>query len=162
MKKISQRIDWLISWQGRITCLLIIPLLFIVCFEVFMRYGLNKPTIYGFELTSIFYALHFFLGLSFMDYYDGHVKVDVFVARLPARPRKTVKIIAYLVLSLPICFGYILGTGRFALQSTIDMERSWTSWAPYIWPFKILICLSFVLLFLQELSNLIKTGTQTE
>lgn len=155
--KISSGIDWIIEKQGNVTSLLIIPLLFVVIFEVLMRYGFNRPTIWAFEVTMFIYGMHYMFGLSYTDYFDGHVKVDIFVNRLPLKARLTVKLLTFLIISLPVTLGVVIWTIFFGITSTLEMEKNWTSWAPYIWPYKDLMALGFLLLFLQGISGLLKT-----
>ena len=158
--KISGGIDWIVEKQGNIASLLIMPLLFVVVFEVFMRYGFNKPTIWCFEVSMFIYGMHYMFGLSYMDHYDGHVKVDIFTARLPLKTRLIIKILTHLIISLPVVLGILIWTTFFGITSTGYMEKNWTSWAPYIWPFKDLMALGFLFLFLQDISNLLKTIKQ--
>jgi TRAP-type mannitol/chloroaromatic compound transport system permease small subunit len=155
--KISGGIDWLIQKQGNIASLLIMPLLFVVVYEVFMRYGFNRPTIWGFEVTMFIYGMHYMFGLSYMDYHEGHVKVDVFVTRLPLKAQLIIKILVHCIISLPVLTGLIIWTTLFGISSTQYLEKNWTSWAPYIWPYKDLMALGFLFLFLQDISNLLKT-----
>lgn len=162
MEKISRRIDNFIKAEGNLTSHLIIPLLFVVVYEVFNRYVLNAPTVWAFEVTMFIYGMHYMFGISYMDHFDGHVKVDVFVARLPFKARKAVKIFSFLVISLPVTLGVFWWTALFAYQSTIDLEVNWTSFAPPIWPFKIVVSVGFLLLFIQGISNLLKTINQSE
>ncbi len=162
MEKVSRGIDNFVGWEGNLTSHLIIPLLFVVVFEVFNRYILNAPTVWAFEVTMFIYGLHYMFGLTYMDLYDGHVKVDVFVNRLPFKPRKVIKIFTFLVISLPVTLGVLVWTALFAYQSTMDLEVNWTSFAPPIWPFKICVALGFLLLFLQGISNLLKTINESE
>jgi TRAP-type mannitol/chloroaromatic compound transport system permease small subunit len=67
---------------GTVTSLLIVPLLFIVLYEVVMRYAFNAPTTWGFEATTFAYGMHYMLGLSYMENVQGHVRVDIFTSRM--------------------------------------------------------------------------------
>ncbi|HPQ42678.1 MAG TPA: TRAP transporter small permease subunit [Syntrophales bacterium] len=158
--RISGGIDWLVEKQGNIASLLIIPLLFVVVYEVFMRYGFNRPTIWGFEVTMFIYGMHYMFGLSYMDHYDGHVKVDVFVTRMPLKTQLIIKILNHLIISLPVLIGLLIWTTLFGITSTGYLEKNWTSWAPYIWPYKDLMALGVFFLLLQDVSNLLKTIRQ--
>jgi len=155
---VPKGIDNVIDWQGRITSFLVMPLVFVVVFEVFMRYVVNRPTIWAFEVTMFIYGLHYMFGLAYMDFYDGHVKVDVFVTRfLSTKSRLIVKIISFFIISLPVTLGIFWWCMKFGWTSTVTMEKNWTSWAPYIWPYKDLMALGFLFLLLQGISNLLKT-----
>lgn len=136
--------------------LLMLPMLFVAVYEVFMRYVFNAPTIWGFELTIIIYGIHFILGYSYTDAYDGHVRVDVFSNRLRPRNKAILEIITLLVIFFPFMTLMTIFAAKFALLSTSMRELASTSWAPPIWPVKLLMFVGFVLLWLQGLSNLLR------
>jgi TRAP-type mannitol/chloroaromatic compound transport system permease small subunit len=127
-----------------------------VLFEVIMRYVFNAPTIWGFEATTFLYGIHFMLGLSFMERYGGHVRVDVLTSRLSEKTQAIMGIITYAVIFLPVYFLMTLGAIRFAYVSTASGELNSTSWAPPIWPIKIIMALSFLFLLLQGIATLLK------
>ncbi len=41
------------------------------------RYFFNSPTIWGLELTTFIYGVHFVMGFGYTEKYDGHVSVDI-------------------------------------------------------------------------------------
>jgi TRAP-type C4-dicarboxylate transport system permease small subunit len=47
LNAITKTIDVLVEKQGQLTSFLIVPLLFIVLYEVLMRYAFNAPTVPG-------------------------------------------------------------------------------------------------------------------
>lgn len=55
---------------------------FAVCFEVLMRYFLNRPTTWTIEITQNILVWVTFLGTAWLLRRDGHVKIDFLVARL--------------------------------------------------------------------------------
>jgi len=135
--------------------LLMLPMLFVAVYEVFMRYAFNAPTSWGFELTIFIYGLHFILGYSFTDSHNGHVRVDIFSARLSARPRAILEIVTLLVIFFPFMTLMTIFAGKFAFYSASMKELASSSWAPPIWPIKIMMCVGFLFLWLQGLGNLL-------
>ena len=156
LNSIIKSIDALIDRQGKISSFLIYPLLLIVIYEVIMRYVFNSPTVWGFEATTFAYGLHFMLGLSFMERYGGHVRVDVITGRLSERTQAVIAVVTYLLIFVPVYTCMTLGAIKFAYTSTAMGELNSTSWAPPIWPFKILMALSFFFLLLQGLATILK------
>jgi TRAP-type mannitol/chloroaromatic compound transport system permease small subunit len=149
-------IDFLVEKQGQLTSFLIVPLLFIVLYEVAMRYAFNAPTVWGFEATAFAYGMHYMLGLSYMENAQGHVRVDIVTSRLPVKVQAVVMIIGYLLIFMPV-FGLMTwGAIKFAHTATITNELNSTSWAPRIWPYKIVMALSFLLLTIQGLATMLK------
>lgn len=156
LNAITKGIDFLIEKQGQLTSFLIVPLLFIVLYEVLMRYAFNAPTVWGFEATAFAYGMHYMLGLSFMENAEGHVRVDIVTGRLPRRVQAVVMIVGYLIIFLPVYGLMTWGAIKFAHTATITNELNSTSWAPRIWPYKIVMAVSFLFLVLQGLSTMLK------
>jgi len=149
-------IDTLIEKQGRLTSFLIVPLLFIVLYEVMMRYAFNAPTIWGFEATMFVYGMHYMLGLSFMENAQGHVRVDIVTNLLPKKVQAMVMIVGYLVIFMPVYGLMTWGATKFAYTATVSNELNSTSWAPPVWPYKIVMALSFLFLLIQGLATVLK------
>ena len=140
---------------GEWSSLLILPMLFVAVYEVFMRYVFNAPTIWGFELTIFIYGVHFILGYSFTDAHEGHVRVDIFSARLKPKKRAILEIFTLLVIFFPFMMLMTVFAAKFAFLSTSMGELASTSWAPPIWPIKILMVIGFLLLWLQGAGHLL-------
>ena len=156
MDTIAKLIDQLNEGIGKLNAMLILPLVAVVFYEVIMRYAFNSPTVWGFEMTVFIYGVHFMLGLAITENRSGHVQVDVLVNAFPKKVRAAIGILTSLVIFLPVwsCMAYY--AVDFAATSTSHLEVNSTSWAPAIWPYKVLMALGFVLLFLQGISTLIK------
>jgi len=154
--KISRGIDAFTTKQGEVTSMLIIPLLVVVLYEVLMRYGLNKPTTWGFEVTAFLYGMHYMFGVSYTDVKNGHVRVDIFTSLAPKKVQAMISALTTLVLFLPVMICMTIWSGKFAWYSIQGLERNSTSWAPVIYPYKSIMALCFLFLLLQGISNLIK------
>ncbi|HKJ65709.1 MAG TPA: TRAP transporter small permease subunit [Desulfopila sp.] len=154
--KLADGIDRLNLWQGKITSMLIIPLLLVVLYEVFMRYGFNSPTIWGFEATAFLYGMHYMFGLAYTDVKKGHVQVDIFTSLAPKKVQAAISALTTLVFFLPVMTCMTIWSTKFAIYSVQGLEKNSTSWAPPIYPFKLIMALCFFLLLLQGVSNLIR------
>ena len=153
---IDRAIDTLNEKIGFYASYLILPLSGVVVYEVFMRYGLNAPTSWAFELTVFLYGLHYSFALSYAHKHNTHVSIDVFEARLPARGRTILRIITNLVLFLPTVGLLTFYTSTLAITSWQQWEHASSSWAPAVYPFKTLMAIGFFLFFLQGLAKLIQ------
>jgi len=156
MNIISRAIDTFNIKEGEVTSLLVIPLLLIVIYEVFMRYAFNAPTIWGFEATTFLYGIHYMFGLAYTDVQDGHVRVDILTARLPHKAQAIIGIITICILFMPVMTCMTIWSFKYAATSFSFREVNSTSWAPPIWPLKIIMALTFLFLLLQGISNLLK------
>ncbi len=155
MLAIEQSINGLNEKVGYFTSFLSIPLILIVAYEVVMRYAFNAPTVWAFEATTLIYGMHFMLGFAYTHKHDGHVAIDVFESRLPKRPRTILRIIVNLVVFTPTVGLLAVWSVIYAATSWQNWERASTSWAPPLYPFKTVMAIGFVLLFLQGISKLI-------
>ena len=156
LSEISRAIDAFNDKEGEITSMLIYPLLVIVIYEVFMRYVFNAPTSWGFEATTFLYGVHYMFGLAYTDVHDGHVKVDIFTSIMSKRNQAIIGIITNCVIFLPVFTCMAIWAVKFAASSAMTFERNSTSWAPAIWPFKIIMALTCIFLLAQGVSNLFK------
>lgn len=154
--KISDGIDWFNLWQGKITSMLIIPLLVVVLYEVLMRYAFNSPTVWGFEATAFLYGMHYMFGLAYTDVTKGHVRVDIFTSLAPEKVRRVISALTTMVFFLPVMIAMTIASTKYASYAVTELERNSTSWAPPIWPFKIIMAFCFFILLLQGISNLIR------
>ena len=156
LESVSDRIEWFSRKEGEITSFLVYPLLFIVIYEVFMRYVFNAPTTWGFEATTFLYGLHYMFGFAYTDVHDSHVKVDIFTSYLSEKWQAILGIATNVVFFMPVMFFMTIWAFKYAYTSTMGLEVNSTSWAPPIWPLKILMACCFLVLFCQGIANLIK------
>lgn len=153
--KVSNAIDTFNIKQGEFSALLALPLLLVVVYEVVMRYAFNAPTTWGFEATTFLYGIHYMLGLAYCDVLGGHVKVDIFTARLPQKPQGVIGIATNLAFFMPVMVLMTIASWKYALTSIAGRELNATSWAPPIYPIKTLMAIAFSFLLIQGFSNLI-------
>jgi TRAP-type mannitol/chloroaromatic compound transport system permease small subunit len=150
LEPLINSLEKLIRKQGDITSFLVYPLLLFVIYEVFMRYIFNAPTTWGFEATT------FLFGLSYADVHGAHVKVDIFTSLASEKVQAVLSIVTNLVLFMPVMICLTIWGIKYAYASTLGLELNSTSWAPPIWPLKILMALCLVFLLIQGVANLLK------
>ena len=141
---------------GRLSALLILPMVGVVVYEVIMRYVFAAPTSWGFETTTFIYGIHYIFGLSYTQLHNGHVSIDIFEARLATRKRAILSVITNLVIFFPTFACMTIFSWVYAFDSWQNWERQSTSWAPPVYPFKTLMAIGFTLLFIQMFAKLIQ------
>lgn len=152
---VEKSINSLNEKVGFFTSFLAIPLIVVVAYEVVMRYIFNAPTVWAFETTTFIYGVHYMLGIAYTHKHDGHVAIDVFEARLPQRARTVLRVIVNLILFMPTVGLLSVWSVIYAATSWQNWERASTSWAPPLYPFKTVMAIGFILLFLQGVAKLI-------
>lgn len=163
MKKIlkfAAAVDRMSTFIGSQTSLLIIPMVAALVYEVVARYVFHRPTIWSYDATYMLYGIHYLLGTAITLKLKGHIRIDLFYGRFPAKWRVLVDLIEYVFLFAPVVGVLIYYGYQSALESFLSGERSCsTSWAPALWPLKAIITLSFALLFAQGLAELCRAIT---
>ena len=78
-------VDRLNGRVGQVTSYLILGIIAITIWEVFWRYGFNRPTIWVHETSEHLFAIFFLLGGAYTLSQGGHVRVDVLTTKLSAK-----------------------------------------------------------------------------
>jgi C4-dicarboxylate transporter DctQ subunit len=65
--------------------------------QVVMRYAFNSGFSWAVELTSVFFAVMIFVGISYGVRIGAHIGVDALVKKLPAGPRRAASIVVVLL-----------------------------------------------------------------
>jgi TRAP-type mannitol/chloroaromatic compound transport system permease small subunit len=151
-------IDRFTLWTGHAFALLVVPLVVANTVEVFMRYVLNRPTDWAIQATVMSYGSLFMLGAAYALQKGAHVRTDMFWEKFSDRTKGIIDAIAYAVLFLPsmaiLCY---LSLDEFVYAWSIDERSTMTAWQPPLWPFRAVVPLTAALLFVQGISELMKS-----
>jgi TRAP-type mannitol/chloroaromatic compound transport system permease small subunit len=157
MRRAVRWIEALTEGVGGVAALLVIPLVLATCWEVFSRYVLGAPTIWGFELGYTLMGMHFLLGGAITLKRQAHVRIDLIYARLSPAGRAWIDLILYVCFVLPAIALLCERFWEYTTAAYAGGERSgMSSWNPPVWPFRTVILLSFALLGLQVLAECLK------
>jgi TRAP-type mannitol/chloroaromatic compound transport system permease small subunit len=151
-------IDKFTDTTGTWVAWLNLPLVGIVSYEVILRYALNQPTIWSFDLTYMLYGTIFMLGSAYALHKGAHIRTDFFFEKWSIRTKGVIDSVAYLAFFFPSIFVFLLvswGEGWYAF--TINEESEQTPWRPYLWPYKMVVPLTCLLLLIQGVSEVIKS-----
>lgn len=148
------------EYVGRFSSYLIMILVVVVCYDVFMRYLFNKPTLWAFDTALHLYSIAFLVGGCWVLKIKAHIKVDVLYNLFPLRMRATINVIFYLFLFFPLCYFLVKHGAVFAYTSfkISEVSRSSPLHEP-VWPLKTFIPIAFVLLWLQGIVEFIRDVT---
>ena len=155
MQKGLHVIDVINEWMGRTAGWLLIPLSFLVLFDVILRYVLNMATIWVWDVGVQIQAAIVALGGGYALLHKGHVSVDILVSKLPTRKRALLDAIMYIFLVGGIAI--LLWRLSISAQYALSIKEHWTStWAPVVYPLKVLIVVGVGALLLQAIANWIR------
>ena len=156
LRNLCRAVDTLNSWVGRVVAWVALLLVLVVFVDVCMRYMFNTSFVFIQEMEWHLFGFIFLVGAGYTLLHDGHVRVDIITSRFPPRIQAIITIAGYLLIFMPVYALMTWGAIKFAHTATITNELNSTSWAPRIWPYKIMMALSFLLLVLQGLSTMLK------
>ena len=151
-------LDKLTLWTAWAFAVLVVPLVLANTIEVFMRYVLGRPTVWAMETTVMTYGSLFMLGAAYALQKGAHVRTDMFWEKFSDRTKGVVDSVAYVLLFLPsmavLCY---LSFDDMVYSWSIGERSNLTPWQPILWPFRAVVPLSAALLFLQGISELLKS-----
>ena len=167
LKRYMHAVEKVNIFFGRLMVFLLILTIFIISYEVVMRYAFNRPTNWAHEsMTLLLGILYVALG-GFCHYYRAHVRVDVLWSALPERGRAILDVFTAVFFFIYIAaFTYaawtfywssqtMYGGGEF-LGIPLRGEMSMTDWRPPLYCVKFMIPLAGLLLFLQGVNWFIR------
>jgi TRAP-type mannitol/chloroaromatic compound transport system permease small subunit len=155
---VIKTIDKFTEWTGYLFALLIIPLMFANVIEVVMRYVFNNPTIWALDVTTMSYGAQFMLGCAYALLKGAHVRTDMLWEKFSERKKGVIDSCAYILFFLPsMGILFFLSIDDFWYAWGINERLNSGAWAPIIWPLKGVIPLTALLLFIQGISELMKS-----
>jgi TRAP-type mannitol/chloroaromatic compound transport system permease small subunit len=151
-------IDRITTWAGYAFTLLVIPLILANVIEVFMRYVMNQPTSWALEVTTMSFGAMFMLGAAWALLKGAHVRTDMLWERFSDRTKGIIDSIAYVVFFLPtMAVLFYMSFDDFLYAWSINERSTYGAWRPIIWPLRGVIPLTALLLFVQGISELLKS-----
>jgi len=157
MTKLLHFADALSAWTGKAFAWCIVVLTFATCYEVFVRYVLNSPTVWAFDMSVQMYGSLFMMAGAYALSQDAHVRGDVIYRLLPTRWQGGIDLVLYIVFFMPGVFALTWYGYGFAADSWFYKEVSWSSPSRIqIYFFKTLIPVSGALLLIQGLAEIIR------
>jgi TRAP-type mannitol/chloroaromatic compound transport system permease small subunit len=156
--RIVRAIDRFTDTTGTWVAWLNVPLVLAVSYEVVARYAFDAPTIWSFDVTYMLYGTIFMLGAAYALHKGAHIRTDFFFEKWSIRTRGVIDSIAYLLFFFPslAVFLYVsAGEGWYAFSIGETSEQ--TPWRPILWPFKMVVPLTCLLLMIQGVSETIKS-----
>ncbi len=147
-------IESLSIWVGRAFgwCILILTLS--VSYEVFVRYVLNAPTVWAFDMMVQMYGALFLMAGPYALAQDSHVRADVVYRLLPIRWQARIDFTLYLLFFFPGMLALFWFGWEIAADSWRYEEVSWNSPARIqVYFFKTLIPIAGALLIIQGIAE---------
>jgi TRAP-type mannitol/chloroaromatic compound transport system permease small subunit len=139
---LSKSIGHAFSW-----CVLILTAS--TCFEVFMRYVLNSPTAWAFDMSYMMYGALFMMSGAYAVSRNSHVRGDFIYRKWSNRTQAKVDLTLYLIFFFPAIFAMVYTGSQYGFESMRILESSVNSPAGVpVWPLKMVIFVTGVTLLI--------------
>jgi len=157
MLRYIQLADRVSAWFGKAFAWAILVMTFGTGYEVFVRYILNKPTSWAFDVSFIMYGTLFMMAGAYTLSRDGHVRGDFIYRMWKPRTQAKVELVLYFLFFFPGVTALVLAGWKFASRSWRFLEVSINSPADVpVFQFKSVIVAAGLLLFFQGIAQVFR------
>ncbi len=157
VQKVLLTIDGISTRIGKACAWLMVVLTAVVCYDAFMRYALNKPTLWGFDVSYMIYGTVFMMCGAYTLAQNGHVRGDFLYGSMRPRTQAWFDLVLYVLFFIPgilaLCYAGVL----YAEESWALREHSsLSSDGPPLYHFKTVIPIAGALLMMQGLAEIVR------
>jgi TRAP-type mannitol/chloroaromatic compound transport system permease small subunit len=158
MRSFIRFADTLSASMGKAFSWCIVVLMGGTCYEVFMAYVLNAPTLWNFDFSLQMYGAIFMMAGAYTLSTEAHVRGDVIYRLFPTRVQGSIDLIWYFIFFFPGVFALAFYGYDYAAQAWKIKETSWNSPAQIqIYMAKSMIPLAGFLLIIQGISEVFRS-----
>lgn len=126
-------------------------------YEVFVRYVLNDPTSWAFDMSFILYGGLFLMSGAYALSRGAHVRGDVFYRLMPPRVQGSVELVLYVIFFFPGVIALMYSGWSYGTESMRIGEVSVNSPVGVpIWQLKMIIPAAGALLALQGIAEMLR------
>ncbi len=147
-------VDALNRVMGHIAMLLVFAML-AVLFKSSISKTFFTPSLWTLEMAQFLMVAYYLLGGGYTLQKDHHVRMDLLYGRWSPKMRAAMDAFTSLFLLFFLCvllYGGLSST-EYAIQYG---EQSYSAWAPYMAPIKIIMCIGIFLTLLQAIAQFFK------
>ena len=157
MRNLLLFVDRISTLVGQAFSWLIVALTFLVTWEVFSRYVLNRPNPWSFDLMIMMYGTAFMMAGAYTLAKNGHVRGDVLYGFFPPRVQAALDLVLYFLFFIPGVVALVWAGYTYAAESlAINEHSTLTANGPPLYPFKMIIPISGILLLLQGMVEIVR------
>jgi TRAP-type mannitol/chloroaromatic compound transport system permease small subunit len=154
INRIVYGVDQLSKTVGHAFAWLIVILTLGTCYEVFVRYALNNPTSWAFDMSYIVYGGLFLMTGAYTLSRNGHVRGDVLYRLWPVRVQAGVELTLYVIFFFPGVISLMVAGWAYGYDAFKLLEVSVNSPAGVpVWQLKMLIPFAGFFLTLQGIAE---------
>ncbi|MDU8945268.1 TRAP transporter large permease subunit [Ovoidimarina sediminis] len=172
-RPITAAIDVINLWAGRLICVLMIPLIVAIVFEVFSRNmfailsqnGMSEtaiawgfgPTLWVYDVSRMLGGVLFMAAAGYALMRGVHIRADFLYRNWSLKTQATVDATLYMAFYIPAMLFFTWVSGEYFLKAFLTGERaSDSTWAPLLWPARLAMPVGAFLLLLQGFPELFR------
>ena len=150
MERILKTIDRMNEWMGNWIRPLLYAFIGLICLEVLLRYGFNKPTIQLPVIVTMAAGAMYVLSFGNIMRQDGHVRIDVFSRLLSRRGKAVLEVVFGALFFFPVIGALtVTAMGWTWYAWSIDERDMQTFWYARIGPIRTVVLIGLILFLLQ-------------
>ena len=156
-RKIVGNIDILSHWIGKITCLLLLPVIIAMVYEVVARKLFVAPTDWAYDTSRMISGAMFMLGAGYALMRGVHIRADFLFRNWKPTTQARVDTVLYLLFYFPAMLFFFWVSAEYTLKSWISWERTMdTALMAPLAPARTAMPLGALFLLLQGIAELLR------
>ena len=124
MRLIVGNIDILNNWVGKLTCLMLVPVIFAMIYEVVARKVFIAPTDWAYDTSRMFSGAMFMLGAGYALMRGVHIRADFLFRNWSPRTQALVDGALYLLFYFPAMLFFFWVSTEYTIKAWVTWERS--------------------------------------
>jgi TRAP-type mannitol/chloroaromatic compound transport system permease small subunit len=140
---------------GRFAMYLFFALGGVLIYATLSRVVAGIPVNWAIELSQFVLSAYYLLGGAYSMQLNGHVRMDLLYASRSPRDRAITDAITILVVIFYLVVLFLGGISATDYAITYQ-QKNYSSWAPLLWPIKVIMTIGIFLMLLQTISIFFK------
>ncbi len=164
-RPITAAIDVMNLWVGRFTCLLLVPVILVMVYEVVANKMFTAPTLWVYDISRMMAGVIFMLGAGYALLRGVHIRADFLYRLWPTKTQATVDAVLYLLFYFPAMLFFFWSATEYAYKAFNPLNgfefSGWerasdSTWAPILGPARLAMPFGVFFLLLQGIPELFR------
>ncbi|MBM96932.1 MAG: C4-dicarboxylate ABC transporter permease [Oceanospirillaceae bacterium] len=148
LKYLCRASDTIVMLAGHLAAMLMPFLAGVVAFEVFSRYVLDAPTIWGYDTALFLFGYVAALGGAYAQQKRAHINVDILYLKVSGTTRRVFDLLTGVLGMFFLYVMIIMALGKY--EEAIEFDyRTQSEWSAPMWHFWVMIVVAAGLFWLQ-------------
>ena len=161
MRLIVGNVDILNNWVGRLTCLMLVPVIFAMIYEVVARKVFIAPTDWAYDTSRMFSGAMFMMGAGYALMRGVHIRADFLFRNWSPRTQALVDGSLYLLFYFPAMLFFFWVSTEYTIKAWVTWERSMdTALMAPLAPARTAMPVGALLLLLQGIAEFLRAYHQ--